>query len=133
MLKVMLVNGSPHEKGCTYTALSELADTFANENVQADIFWIENKPLYSCIDCGKCAKKGCCVFDDRVNEFLAVAGDYDGFIFDSLVHYADATGTLTAFMGRAIFCRSAFREKPLLFKACGCRGFSKASRNYGYT
>ena len=117
MLKVMLVNGSPHEKGCTYTALTELADTFAKDNVQADIFWIENKPLYSCIDCGKCAKKGCCVFDDRVNEFLAVAGDYGGFIFASPVHYAGATGALTAFMGRAFFAdlhsgKNRFYLKP---------------------
>ena len=26
-MKVLLVNGSPHEKGCTYTALEEVAKT----------------------------------------------------------------------------------------------------------
>lgn len=79
-MKVMLVNGSPHENGCTHTALSVLKETLESEGVTAKIFWIGNKPLYSCIGCGKCAEKGCCVFEDRVNDFLAVAGDYDSFI-----------------------------------------------------
>ena len=55
-MKLLLVNGSPHEKGCTYTALDVLRQTFAEEQAQADIFWIGNKPLQSCIDCGKCAE-----------------------------------------------------------------------------
>ncbi len=113
-MKVMLVNGSPHEKGCTYTALMELTDTFEKEGVGTQLFWIGNKPLYSCIDCGKCGELGCCVFEDRVNEFLAVADDYDGFIFASPVHYA---GALTSFMGRAFFAdlhsgKNRFYLKP---------------------
>lgn len=116
-MKVMLVNGSPHEKGCTYTALAELGGAFAEENIQPDIFWIGNQPLYSCVDCGKCGERGCCVFEDRVNDFLAVAGAYDGFIFASPVHYAGATGALASFMGRAFFAdlhsgKNRFYLKP---------------------
>lgn len=116
-MKVLLVNGSPHEKGCTFTALQELAATFQSEQIQADIFWIGNKPLYSCVGCGKCSQKGCCVFEDRVNDFLKIAGTYDGFIFGSPVHYAGATGALTAFMGRAFFAdlhsgKNRFYLKP---------------------
>lgn len=29
MSKILLINGSPHEHGCTYTALKEVADTLA--------------------------------------------------------------------------------------------------------
>lgn len=116
-MKVLLVNGSPHEKGCTYTALCELQKEFEAEKITADIFWIGNKPLYSCIDCGKCSVKGCCVFEDRVNEFLDIAGEYDGYIFGSPVHYAGATGELTSFMGRAFFAdlhsgKNRFYLKP---------------------
>ena len=116
-MRVLLINGSPHEKGCTYTALTELADIFEKEGVGAELFWIGNKPLYSCIDCGKCGELGQCVFEDRVNEFLQVAGDYDGFIFASPVHYAGATGALTSFMGRAFFAdlhsgKNRFYLKP---------------------
>lgn len=102
-MKVLLINGSPHEKGCTYTALCELKKEFKAENVTADIFWIGAKPLFGCIDCGGCSKKGECVFSDSVNDFLEIAGTYDGFIFGSPVHYAAATGSLSAFMGRAFF------------------------------
>ena len=73
--------------------------------------------MYSCVDCGKCGEKGCCVFGDRVNDFLEVAGAYDGFIFASPVHYAGATGALTSFMGRAFFAdlhsgKNRFYLKP---------------------
>ena len=90
--KILLVNGSPHEKGCTHTVLTEIASVFRGEGMSADLFWVGTKPIQSCIDCGRCAEKGCCVFEDRVNDFLAVAGDYDGFLFGSPVHYAGATG-----------------------------------------
>ena len=116
-MKVMLVNGSPHERGCVYTALEEIAGTLASEGVHGDIFWIGNKPISSCVDCGNCAKTGRCAFNDRVNNFLAVAGEYDGFIFASPVHFAAATGGLTAFMGRAFFAdlhsgQNRFALKP---------------------
>jgi multimeric flavodoxin WrbA len=116
-VKILLINGSPHEKGCTYTALQILADTLLKEQIESDVFWIGNKPVYSCIDCGRCAEKGCCVFSDRVNDFLEIAGEYDGFIFGSPVHYAGATGALTAFMGRAFFAdlhsgKNRFYLKP---------------------
>lgn len=32
-MKVLLVNGSPHEKGCTFTALSEAAKTLQEEGI----------------------------------------------------------------------------------------------------
>lgn len=102
-MKVLLINGSPNEKGCTYTALSVIKETFFKEDIESDIFWIGNKQIYSCIGCGKCSEKGCCVFEDKVNDFLSIAGEYDGYIFASPVHYAGPTGALTSFMGRVFF------------------------------
>lgn len=37
-MKVLLVNGSPHKEGCTYTALCEVADTLNHENIETEIF-----------------------------------------------------------------------------------------------
>lgn len=45
-----------------------------------------------------------CVFQDSVNEFLEIAGDYDGFVFGTPVHWAGATGAMTSFMDR-VFMR----------------------------
>ena len=80
-LKVLPVNGSPHIKGCTYTALCEVKDALEKEGFQADHFWIGNKPLTGCIGCGWCMKNGRCHYDDSVNRFLETAKDYDGFVF----------------------------------------------------
>ncbi|MFH0966508.1 MAG: flavodoxin family protein [Methanobacteriota archaeon] len=102
-MKVLLVNGSPHKKGCTWTALTEVAKTLNEEGIDAEIFWIGIKPLAGCTACKTCAKTGSCMFDDTVNEFLDLAKDADGFIFGSPVHYASATGAMTSFMDRVFY------------------------------
>lgn len=106
-MKVLLVNGSPHKEGCTYTALTEAQKTLNEEGIETEIFWIGNKPLGGCIACFSCKKLGKCVFEDTVNEFVEKAKDADGFIFGSPVHYAGMTGNLTGFMDRAFY--SAFQ------------------------
>ena len=86
-MKVLLVNGSPHKEGCTYTALLEVSSALNENNVDTDVFWIGSKPLSGCIACKTCVKKHACVFDDKVNEFLKLAGDgfYDGLTFHRIV------------------------------------------------
>jgi multimeric flavodoxin WrbA len=116
-MKIILVNGSPHQKGCTYTALCEIAETLKAEKIESEHFWIGNKPLSGCIGCGGCSKAGHCVFPDSVNEFLEKAQSADGFIFGSPVHYAAASGTMTCFMDRVFFSdlcgdRNSFYLKP---------------------
>ncbi|WP_312100370.1 flavodoxin family protein [Lachnoclostridium sp.] len=105
-MKVILVNGSPHEKGCTYTALTEVSKTLIEEGIDTEIFWLGTKPIAGCIACQSCAKTGDCVFHDKVNEFLDLAEGADGFIFGSPVHYAAASGAITSFMDRVFYCDS---------------------------
>ena len=76
-MKVLLVNGSPHKQGCTYTALCEVEKTLKEEGIETEIFWIGNKPLSGCIACGSCKKIGKCIFDDSVNEFVEKAKEAD--------------------------------------------------------
>ncbi|MCL2461078.1 MAG: flavodoxin family protein [Defluviitaleaceae bacterium] len=102
-MKVILVNGSPHEKGCTYTALSEAAKTLNEEGIATSFFWVGVKPVSGCIACGLCSKLGCCSINDSVNVFLEAAEDADGFIFGTPVHYAAASGAITSFMDRAFY------------------------------
>ena len=40
MSKILLINGSPHEFGCTYTALKEVADTLEKEGVETEILYL---------------------------------------------------------------------------------------------
>ncbi|XUX01029.1 MAG: flavodoxin family protein [Dehalogenimonas sp.] len=116
-MKVLLVNGSPHPHGCTYTALEEVANTLNAEGIETQIFQISIEPISGCIACKTCAKKGRCNFDDCVNDFVDLAQGADGFIFGSPVHYAAASGAITSFMDRAFYsdsnaARRSFYLKP---------------------
>ena len=117
-MKVLMINGGPHEKGCTYTSLKEVADTLAKDGIGSEIVWIGNKPIGGCIACKACVKKGKCVFDDIVNEVREKAYQSDGFIFGTPVHYGAASGNMTAFMDRLFYSElcgngnKAFYMKP---------------------
>lgn len=87
-MKVLLLNGSPHKQGCTYTALCEVANVLNQKNIETEIFYIGTNAISPCRDCRACAKLGKCVINDKVNEFLDKAENADGFIFGSPVHYA---------------------------------------------
>ncbi len=102
-MKVLLVNGSPHENGCTHAALDIVGEALEHAGIHTEEFWIGNQPLTGCIGCGYCAKKGKCRYDDRVNTFLELAGKYDGFVFGAPVHFASAAASMTAFMDRSFF------------------------------
>ena len=112
-MKVILVNGSPHEKGCTYTALKEVEKSLNENDVETEIFWLGNKPIAGCIGCGSCLKTGECFVKDKVNEFLSKVPETDGFIFGTPVHFASTSGMLSSFMDRAFYGRKAlFSYKP---------------------
>lgn len=114
-MKVLLVNGAPHEKGCTYTALCEIEKELKNESIETEIFWLGNKQVRGCIGCGKCAENNHhCIFnDDVVNTLVDKAESADGFIFGSAVHYAAPSGTICAVLDRAFYSGGAnFRYKP---------------------
>lgn len=116
-MKVLLVNGSPHQHGCTDRALQEVQASLVAEGVVADIFWIENKPIAGCLSCGLCAKNQACVYDDVVNNFINIAKFYDGFVFGSPVYFASASGQMKAFMDRVFFASNnakngIFDHKP---------------------
>ena len=112
-MKVILVNGSPNEKRCTYTALKEVEETLNKHNIETELIWLGNKPISGCLGCGACLKTGRCFMNDIVNEFLDKAEYADGFIFGTPVHFASASGMITSFMDRAFYGRSnLFKNKP---------------------
>ena len=121
MSKILLINGSPHEKGCTHTALSEIADTLAKNDVESEILYLGTKPVAGCIACGKCFQTGRCVFDDKVNEVLEKLDEYDGIVVGSPVYYAGPTGQLCAFLDRLLFCSERRMAGKLGAAVVSCR------------
>ena len=111
-MHVMLINGSPHQHGCTYTALHEVAQTLEEQGVSTEIVWLGTKPIAGCIACNGCAD-GHCVFKDQVNDILDRADTIDGLIIGAPVYYAGPAAQLTAFMDRLFFAGSQkFAGKP---------------------
>lgn len=112
-MKVLLINGSPHENGCTYTALSEVAKVLETEGIETQIFQIGKKPVRGCIACGACGKLGKCVFDDDpANEMMRLMQEADGIVIGSPVYYAGPNGALCALLDRAFYAGSGFEFKP---------------------
>ena len=108
-MKVILVNGSPREKGCTYTALCEVAGALEKNGIETEIFQVGAKPIAGNV----CLKNGRCFVDDPVNEFVEKAKTADGFVFGSPVHYAAASGAITSFLDRAFYGKgNVFAGKP---------------------
>ena len=112
-MKILVVNGSPHANGCTYTALCEVAAALEAEGMETEMIQVGTKPVSGCLGCGACIKTGKCVIDDVVNEFIEKAKEADGFVFGSPVHYAGASGAITSFMDRAFYGKAAiYADKP---------------------
>ena len=112
-MKVLLINSSAHEKGCTYRALSEVAMSLNEEGIETEIVHLKD-PINDCIGCWSCKKTGECIIkDDMVNDFVKKAKDFDGFVFGSPVYYAHPSGRLLSFMDRIFYSGSSvFAYKP---------------------
>ena len=129
-MKILLVNGSPHENGCTRAALDEVATELKAQGVDSEVFWIGTEPLAGCIGCCACRKEGAsgCFRDDRVNDFIALAGEADGFVFGTPVHWASASGAITSFMDRVFFAAGGkMRGKPAACVASARRAGTTAT------
>jgi multimeric flavodoxin WrbA len=113
-MKVLLINGSPHQNGCTYTALSEVEKTLQEEGLETEIIHIGSKPIQGCTACGHCyTGPDRCVFDDDlVNRVLEKGEQADAFVFGSPVYYASANGSMIAFMDRLFYSGNCFALKP---------------------
>lgn len=112
-MKVLMINGSPREHGCTYTALSEMAGTLKKHEIDSEIVYLGKQPVAGCIACGKCRETGKCVFQDKVNEVLESLEEYDAFVVGSPVYYAGPSGQILSFLDRLFYAGSGkLKGKP---------------------
>lgn len=121
MKKVLLINGSPNEKGCTALALGEVASALKRRGIECDIKNIGKKPVAGCIACGSCRKTGKCVFSDSVNEILASADEYAALVVGSPVYYAGASGQVCALLDRLFFAGGGHWEGKIGACVVSCR------------
>ena len=127
-MKVLMLNGSANQKGCTYTALQEIGRTLQAEGIDYEIFQIGAQPVRDCIGCRQCTEQGCIFMDDLVNVFVQKAREADGFVFGTPVYYAHASGRILSFMDRAFYSsKGAFIHKPAAAVASARRAGTTAS------
>ena len=128
-MKVLLLNGSPHEHGCTYTALTEVEKTLRQCSIETEILWLGNGPVQDCIACGSCRRTGVCAFqEDIVNVILEKAEASDGFVFGTPVYYAHPSGRILSVLDRVFFSGSKrFAHKPAASVVSARRGGTTAS------
>lgn len=121
-MKVLLINGSPHEKGCTYTALSEVASALNKREVETEIHYLGTAPIAGCIACGKCRTddEGC-VFRDGVNALHKRLDEFSAIVIGSPVYYAAAAGQLTSFLDRLFYSSKGKMPGKLGAAVVSCR------------
>jgi len=121
MKKVLLINGSPHEHGCTYTALKEMIDVFEVNGIESELVYLGKQPIAGCIACGKCYESGRCIFNDKVNEIMDRIDEFDGIVLGSPVYYAGPAGQLCAFLDRLFYISKGRMKGKIGASVVSCR------------
>ena len=102
-LKVLMLNGSPREKGNIALAFREMEQVFAENDVAYENILLGRLDIRGCIACETCRKNGKCVFDDIVNELAVKFEETDGLVIGSPVYYGSANGTLMSALQRLFY------------------------------
>ena len=130
-MKVLMINGSSHKNGCTFTALSEAAKALNEQGIETEIIQTGTAPIRDCTACGACRKNGGkCAFgdEDMVNEIIEKAKEADGFIFGTPVYYAHPSGRILSLLDRLFYAGGAnFAYKPGAAVASARRSGTTAS------
>ncbi|MCR5180363.1 MAG: flavodoxin family protein [Bacteroidaceae bacterium] len=115
-MKVLLINGSPRERGNTFRALTEVAQAIEAEGVETEIISIGKQAVQGCIACGMCGRTGGrCTFRDDLyyRVWRAIKDGIDGLVIGSPVYYGGPNGSLCALLDRVFYSLGAdLRFKP---------------------
>ena len=123
IMKMLLLNGSPHSNGTTFHALREVANTLEAEGVECEIVHVGHLGVKGCMGCYACAQLGKCVIDDEVNDVAKMFEEADGLIIGSPVYYAAPAGGLISLLDRLFYiARFDKRTKVGASVVCARRG-----------
>lgn len=109
-MKILLINGSPKEKGNTFYCLDEIRAELERNGLEGEILWLGKKAVEDCTGCGACRASGRCAFDDAVNRVNERAGGFAGIVAGSPIYYGGPNGRICSFLDR-LFYSSAGKWK----------------------
>ena len=112
-MKVLLINGSPHPKGCTWRGLHEVEKILNKNGIETQ--WVDagSKDIRGCISCNYCRTNNKCVFNDIVNETAPLLAEADGVIFGSPTYYAGPNGQLHSYLDRLFYSTKGCIDKTM--------------------
>lgn len=120
-MKVLLINGSPNQYGCTYTALHEVEITLQANGIETELLYLGKKPIAGCIACGACVKTGYCFRDDIVKEIQERLDEFDGIVIGSPVYYSAPSGQLVSFLNRLFYATGSRMAGKVGAAVVSCR------------
>lgn len=120
-MKVLMINGSPHPKGCIATALSIVTEELESAGIESEQVLIGNQDIRGCIACRRCRELGRCVFDDLVNDCALKLAEADGLIIGSPVYYSNPNATLLALLQRLFYSTSIDLRMKVGASIVSCR------------
>lgn len=122
-MKVLLINGSPREKGNTFTALSEVAKTLHEAGIETEIVSIGKGAVQGCIACGMCGRIGKCTFNDDLyyKIWRTVKDGINGLVVGSPVYYGGPNGSLCALLDRVFYSLGADLQYKVAASVVVCR------------
>ena len=132
-MKTLLINGSPHKKGSTYTALSLVADALEKEGIETEIITIPKEPVAGCQACYACRandKHRCAIGGEIVNILIEKIEEADALVLGSPVYYASPNGQILSVLDRVFFAGSGgglFAGKPAAAICAARRGGNTAT------
>lgn len=122
VFNVLLLNGSPHKKGCIGAAFEEMISVFNAEGVATEVIEVGGQAVRGCVACGYCMKHGRCVFqDDPVNAVAPKLERADALIVGSPVYYGSPNGTLLSLLDRLFYSTSFSKHMKVGAAVVSCR------------
>ena len=122
-MKVLMINGSPHKEGCTFTALSEVAGALEKNGIETTLFHIGTRPVAGCIACGKCkgTDTGCVLAGEPYNACFELVREADALVVGSPVYFSGPAGSLCALLDRLFFSAKPFLQGKPAAAVVSCR------------
>lgn len=121
MSKILLINGSPNEHGCTAAALTELSGELLKNGVETELLWLGKAPISDCLSCRSCKRTGRCAIDDGVNALIDRLGEFDGITVGTPVYFGGASGRICAFLDRLFYAAGDKMTGKLGAAVVSCR------------
>lgn len=123
-MKVLGINGSPHENGNTAYALRYALSRLKKVDLETEYVALVNREIHSCEGCFSC-RDGECIHDDDMRSILQAMRRCDCLLLASPVYMGMMTGQMKTMMDRTVTLRAGggFELSGKIGAGIACGGF----------